>query len=94
MSSVAFVTKAEGRFTLQKKPLAELKIGELGIVESIDPKLAIRDRLMEMGLITNTKVQLLRFAPLGDPIEILLRGYHLSIRKEEAQYIQVRLLRK
>ena len=72
------------------KSLDQLWIGEKGIVESIHPKLAVRDRLMEMGLIVNTLVEVIRFAPFGDPIEIFLRGYHLSIRKEEAKYIQIR----
>lgn len=81
------------KITWQKTSLDELGIGEKGFVESIDPKLLVRDRLMEMGLIVNTPVEVIRFAPFGDPIEILLRGYYLSLRKEEARYICVRLLK-
>ena len=47
---------------------------------------------MEMGLIAGTEFQLVRFAPLGDPLEVRVRGYHLSLRKEEARHIRVELL--
>ena len=45
---------------------------------------------MEMGLLVGTTVELVRFAPLGDPVEIKVRGYNLSLRKHEADLIQVR----
>ncbi len=72
------------------KPLDQLWVGEKGVVVSIDPNLAVRDRLMEMGLIKNTMIEIIRFAPFGDPIEIELRGYRLSLRKEEAKHISIR----
>lgn len=46
-------------------------------------------RLMEMGLLPGAEVELVRFAPLGDPIDIKVRGFHLSIRKSEARLIEV-----
>ena len=46
-------------------------------------------RLMEMGLLPGADVELIRFAPLGDPIDIKVRGFHLSIRKSEARLIEV-----
>ena len=49
-----------------------------------------RPRLMEMGLLVGTPVELVRFAPLGDPVEIKVRGYNLTIRKHEAEQIFVR----
>jgi len=49
-----------------------------------------RPRLMEMGLLVGTPVELVRFAPLGDPVEIKVRGYHLTLRKHEAEQIWVR----
>lgn len=49
-----------------------------------------RGRLLEMGLLVGTPVELVRFAPLGDPVEIKLRGYHLSLRRHEADLILVR----
>ena len=49
-----------------------------------------RGRLLEMGILVGTTIELVRFAPLGDPVEIKLRGYHLSLRKHEAEMIWVR----
>lgn len=54
----------------------------------VDP--ASRARLMEMGLLVGTPVELVRFAPLGDPVEIKVRGYHLTLRRSEAELIRVR----
>lgn len=50
---------------------------------------ASRPRLMEMGLLVGTSVELIRFAPLGDPVEIKVRGYHLTLRRHEADQILV-----
>ena len=47
------------------------------------------DRLMEMGLVEETEIHVVRFAPLGDPIEIAVRGYHLTLRKVEAKNVEV-----
>ena len=49
-------------------------------------------RLLEMGLLPGTMVEVVRLAPLGDPIDIKVRGFHLSIRQHEAQHIQVERL--
>lgn len=46
-------------------------------------------RLLEMGLLPGAEVELIRFAPLGDPIDIKVRGFHLSIRKSEAQLVEI-----
>ncbi len=54
----------------------------------VDP--ASRARLMEMGLLVGTPVELVRFAPLGDPVEIKVRGYHLTLRRSEAERILVK----
>ena len=51
---------------------------------------ADKARLMEMGLLVGTQVELVRFAPLGDPVEIKVRGYNLTLRKHEAELILVR----
>ena len=53
---------------------------------------AVSVRLMEMGLIDGTEIELLGFAPLGDPIEFLVRGYRLSLRKAEASRVAIELL--
>jgi Fe2+ transport system protein FeoA len=49
-----------------------------------------RARILEMGLLVGTPIELVRFAPLGDPVEIRIRGYNLSLRKHEADQIRVR----
>lgn len=50
---------------------------------------ALRRRLMDMGILPGVEIEVLRAAPLGDPLEYKLRGYHLSLRKAEAQQIEV-----
>jgi ferrous iron transport protein A len=71
-------------------PLSTLAPGVKGVVARIDVPPDRRGRLMEMGLLVGTPVELVRFAPLGDPVEIRLRGYLLSLRKHEADLVQVR----
>ena len=71
--------------------LSDLKPGQLGIVTSIEAKEAIKTRLMEMGLLKGTKLKLLKIAPLGDPLEIEVRDYRISLRKQEASQIKVNL---
>ena len=75
--------------TLQ--PLSSLAVGKTATVAEINIPAAARARLMEMGLLTGTTVELVRFAPLGDPVEIKIRGYNLSLRKHEAELILVRI---
>ena len=67
--------------------LKDLKPGQSGIVESIGQKGPIRRRLMDIGVTPGVKVEVIKVAPLGDPIEINIRGYELSLRKDEAQNI-------
>jgi ferrous iron transport protein A len=73
----------------QALPLSSLAPGSIAMVVAIKLPPVHRPRLMEMGLLVGTRVQLVRFAPLGDPIDIKLRGYHLSLRKTEADRIWV-----
>jgi ferrous iron transport protein A len=70
-------------------PLTALKIGAAGTVSEIKLRPDQRGRLLEMGLLVGTPVQLVRFAPLGDPLEIKVRGYHLTLRRHEAEQIWV-----
>jgi len=67
--------------------LETLKAGTSATLLDIDPCNGLRLRLMEMGLTPGTDVSVLRVAPLGDPIEIMVRGTRLSIRKREAALI-------
>ncbi|MBP3464005.1 MAG: ferrous iron transport protein A [Clostridia bacterium] len=69
--------------------ISKLKPKEKGIIKEINLSGKIRNRLLELGIVENTKVKLIRFAPLGDPIQISIRGYNLAIRKEIAQRIKI-----
>lgn len=75
-----------------KKLLSELKVGEKGIVVKIATKGVMRKRIMEMGIITGAKILVKGFAPLGDPMEVGIKGYSLSLRKSEAKNITVELV--
>ena len=69
--------------------LSELPVGTNAIVRELPNPDPANIRLREMGLLAGTKLSLIRVAPLGDPLEIKLRGYHLTIRKTEADHILV-----
>jgi Fe2+ transport system protein FeoA len=69
--------------------LSDLKAGEKGRIVSFDLSSDLRQRLLEMGLTVGAEFEVVRFAPLGDPLEIKVRGYHLSLRKREANGIRV-----
>ena len=73
----------------ETRSLASLAIGSLGTVTEIKVPPEHRARLLEMGLLVGTPVELVRFAPLGDPLEIKVRGYHLTLRRREAEQIWV-----
>ncbi len=73
------------------QPLTAVALGTTATVAEINLPPANRPRLMEMGLLVGTKVELIRFAPLGDPVEIKVRGYNLTLRKHEAEQIFVKL---
>ena len=74
---------------MTSQPLTALKIGAAGTVSEIKLRPDQRGRLLEMGLLVGTSVQLVRFAPLGDPVEIKVRGYHLTLRRHDAEQIWV-----
>lgn len=70
--------------------LSMLLPGECGTVERINTAASnVRQRLLEMGMIRGTPVEIIRFAPLGDPIEVRLKGYRLSLRRAEAEAVIV-----
>ena len=71
------------------QPLTALPVGAAATVAEIKVPPEHRSRLLEMGLLVGTAVELVRFAPLGDPVEIKVRGYHLTLRKHEADLIFV-----
>ena len=71
--------------------LKEMKPGQSGQVVSIGEKGPLKRRIMDMGITPGTAVKVIKMAPLGDPIEINVRGYELSLRKEEAARIEVQV---
>jgi ferrous iron transport protein A len=73
------------------QPLTSVSLGSTATVAEIKLPPANRPRLMEMGLLVGTPVELVRFAPMGDPVEIKVRGYNLTLRRHEADQIWVRI---
>ncbi len=71
--------------------LSELATGASAVVRDFPKAGTAFLRLREMGLLNGTRVTLVRTAPLGDPIEIKVRGYHLTLRKSEAEHVVVEL---
>jgi len=69
--------------------LSQLGIGCRGNVVGVDGDPELRRRLLEMGFCNGACVEVVRRAPLGDPIEFRLRGYHLSLRHEQAQFVKI-----
>ncbi len=69
--------------------LDTLIIGSSGIITAVGGEPALRRRLLDMGLTPKTKVMVRKAAPFGDPIELFLRGYELTIRKEDAKNITI-----
>ena len=69
--------------------LDKLEIGKSGIILTVGGEGLLRCRLLDMGLIPKTKVTVQRIAPMGDPMEIRLRGYELTLRLEDAAKIEV-----
>jgi Fe2+ transport system protein FeoA len=74
------------------KILSDLKKGEKGRIVKIRGKSNIHHRLMDMGLVAGSGIEMQRVAPLGDPVEIKVKGYNLTLRKEEAACIHVEAL--
>jgi ferrous iron transport protein A len=69
--------------------LRDLKPGEEGVVARIGDRGPMRRRIMDMGVTPGVLIKVVKVAPLGDPIEVNLRGYELSLRKDEAAQIEV-----
>lgn len=74
---------------MAEKLLNELKPGERGVVKKVDGEGKIRRRLFDMGVTPGASVAVRKVAPLGDPIEVTLRGYELTLRKTEASCVTV-----
>lgn len=76
--------KEAGQMTLNS-----LEIGSSARIKSVGGEGALRLRLLDMGLIPRTEVRLQKIAPMGDPIEILVRGYELTLRVDDAKMIEL-----
>ena len=72
------------------KLLSQLAIGERGVVTAVNGEGAVRRRLFDMGITPGAEVYLRKKAPLGDPIEIAIRGYELTLRKAEAAQVEIK----
>ena len=84
-SIILSILKGENNMTLDN-----IKPGNGGIIASIGGEGMLRRRLLDMGLTPNTRVEVRKVAPMGDPIEIFLRSYVLTIRLEEASKIEIK----
>ena len=71
------------------KTLKEVKIGESAIIKRLHGEGALKRRIMDMGLTKGTEGYVRKVAPLGDPMELTVRGYELSVRKSDAENIEV-----
>lgn len=72
------------------KTLKEVRVGETVTVEKLHGQGAVKRRIMDMGLTKGTEIYVRKVAPLGDPMELHVRGYELSVRKADAEMIEVR----
>lgn len=72
------------------KTLKDVKVGQTAVIEKLHGEGALKRRIMDMGLTKGTEVFVRKVAPLGDPMELTVRGYELSVRKGDAEMIEVR----
>jgi len=72
--------------------LKELPVGGKALIRKVGGDAVVKKRLLTMGVVPGTRVSVDNVAPLGDPIDIALKGFHLSLRKEEAGFIEVEVL--
>ena len=75
------------------KSLREMEPREKGIIIKVSGGKDIRRRLLDMGVVNGAEVEMQRVAPLGDPVEIRIKGYDLALRREEAANIRVEITR-
>ena len=71
------------------KTLKDVKVGQSAVVAKLNGEGAVKRRIMDMGITKGVEVYVRKVAPLGDPMELTVRGYELSIRKADAQMIEV-----
>ncbi len=71
------------------KPLSEFSVGEKGVIKTVSGEGRVRRRLFDMGVTPGAEVMLRKKAPLGDPLEVTIRGYELTLRKSEAELVSM-----
>lgn len=74
------------------KKLKDMKVGETGTIVTLNGSGNVKHRLIDMGLVSGTKIQVVKFAPLGDPVEIKVKNFELALRTSEAGMIDVEVL--
>ena len=74
-----------------EKQLSDMEAGEKGKATRIEGTGALRRRIMDMGIVRGAEIEMVRDAPLGDPLEFLLKGYNLTLRREEAKNVWLEL---
>lgn len=78
--------------TTRQIPLGTLPIGQQAVIVRVRGEKTTRRRLLDMGMVTGETVTMKAVAPLGDPVELIVKGYHLSLRKNEANDILVEVV--
>lgn len=86
--------EAKGKTQLVSTTLGKLKVGETARVTRLNGDGPVKRRIMDMGITKGTDVHVRKVAPLGDPMELNLRGYELSVRKSDADMIEVEVERE
>lgn len=76
------------------KKLDQMKVGETGRITKVNGEGKLRRRLFDMGVTPGASIYLRKVAPLGDPIEVTIRGYELSLRKVEAELVDIEVEEK
>ena len=71
------------------KTLKDVKVGESAVVKKLHGEGPVKRRIMDMGITKGTDIYVRKVAPLGDPVEVTVRGYELSLRKADAEMIEV-----
>lgn len=72
------------------EPLSRLRVADAAVVTAVEGEGPMSVRLLEMGFVPGTRVHLVKIAPLGDPLELRVRGYHVSLRRAEASKVLVK----
>lgn len=79
---------------MEVKSLKDAKVGKYYIIKKITGKGPLKRRIMDMGITKNTEIYIRKVAPLGDPVQINLRNYELTIRREDAELIEIEEIEK